>query len=57
MPPAAGFEPVKTLLERYTIAISALVHVPPADVPALPWWQFEDACDYVEAMREANRHG
>ncbi len=56
MPPAS-FEPVKTLLERYTIAISALVHIPPAQVPDLPWWQFEDACDYCDQVREANRHG
>ena len=51
----ATFEPVLHLLQRYTIAISAHMHISPADVPALPWWQFEDACDYCDQVREANR--
>ena len=52
----ATFEPVLHLLQRYTIAISAHMHISPADVPALPWWQFEDAIDLVDAhQREARR--
>ena len=52
----ATFEPVLRLLQRYTIAISAHLHISPADVPALPWWQFEDACDYVDHLiRESRR--
>ena len=41
------------LITRTTVIKNVLT----AFVPDLPWWQFEDACDYCDHVREANRHG
>lgn len=44
-------EPVLVLLERYQLAICR--HIPGLaydQVPALPWWQFRQACDLVDLM-------
>ncbi len=47
------FEPVRTLLQRYTVAICATFgSLTPDAVTALPWWQFEEMCDYVDREEE-----
>jgi hypothetical protein len=49
--PPPAFEPVRVLLERYQLAICR--HIPGlgfAEVVALPWWQFRQACDLVDLI-------
>ena len=48
------FEPVRTLLNRYTVAICAYFGgMTPDLVPALPWWQFEQMRDFVDREERA----
>ena len=48
MPALADLEPVRVLLDRWSVLISAYVGVPPADVLDLPWWQLEQSIEIAE---------
>ena len=42
------------LLDRYTVAICAhFGAIAPASIEPLPWWQFEQMCEYVDLKEEA----